>query len=91
MTWFVLNTDNIWYGQLMLLNTMSVKRDGKEEPVDTECAYVSLCYEIKTYYQAGTIRHIVMCNKMYKYQIRLTQVSLARVMDHQVLLLLNWD
>ena len=39
MAWFVLNTDNIWYGQLMLLHTMSVKRDGKEEPVDTECAW----------------------------------------------------
>ena len=27
--------------------TMSVKKDGKEEPVDMECAYVSFCYEIK--------------------------------------------
>jgi hypothetical protein len=45
--WFVLNTDNIWYGQLKLLFIMSVKIDGKEEPVDKECAYVSFCYEIK--------------------------------------------
>jgi hypothetical protein len=46
-TWFVLNTDNIWYGHLKLLFTTSVKIDGKEEPVDMECACVSFCYEIK--------------------------------------------
>jgi hypothetical protein len=44
---FVLNPDNIWHGRLMLLFSMSVKIDGKEGPVDTECTYISFCYEIK--------------------------------------------
>jgi hypothetical protein len=44
---FVLNLDNLWYGRLKLLFTMYVKTDGKEEPFDMECAYVSFCYEIK--------------------------------------------
>jgi len=44
---FELSLDNVWYGQLKLLFTMSVKIDGQEEPVDIECAYVSFCYEIK--------------------------------------------
>jgi hypothetical protein len=35
---FVLNPYNVWYGQLKLLFTMFVKKDGKEEPVDMECA-----------------------------------------------------
>ena len=44
---FVLNPDNVWYGRLKLLFTMSVKIDSQEEAVDIECAYVSFCYEIK--------------------------------------------
>ena len=44
---FVLSADNVWYGRLQLLFTMSVKTDGQEEPVDIVCAYVSFCYEIK--------------------------------------------
>ena len=43
----VLSPDNVWYGRLKLLFSMSVKIDGQEEPVDIECAYVSFCYEIE--------------------------------------------
>ena len=44
---FVLNPDNVWYGRLKLLFTISVQIDGQDEPVDLECAYVAFCYEIK--------------------------------------------
>ena len=44
---FVLGQDNVWYGRLKLLFSISVKIDGQNEPVDIECAYVSFCYEIK--------------------------------------------
>ena len=44
---FVLGPDNVWYGRLKLLFSISVKIDGQNEPVDIECAYVSFCYEIK--------------------------------------------
>ena len=44
---FVLSPDNVWYGRLKLLFTMSVNIDGQDEPVDIECAYVAFCYEIK--------------------------------------------
>jgi hypothetical protein len=44
---FVLSPDNVWYGRLKLLFTISVKIDGQDEPVDLECAYVAFCYEIK--------------------------------------------
>ena len=44
---FVLSADNVWYGRLKLLFTMSVKTGGQEEQFDIECAYVSFCYEIK--------------------------------------------
>ena len=44
---FVLSPDNVWYGRLKLLFTISVKIDGQDEPVDIECAFVSFCYEIK--------------------------------------------
>ena len=44
---FVLSPDNVWYGRLKLLFTMSVQIDGQEDPVDIECAYVAFCYEIK--------------------------------------------
>jgi hypothetical protein len=44
---FMLNPDNVWYGWLKLIFTMSVKIDDKEEPVDMECEYVIFCYEIK--------------------------------------------
>ena len=44
---FVLGQNNVWYGRLKLLFSISVKIDGQNEPVDIECAYVSSCYEIK--------------------------------------------
>jgi len=44
---FVLNPDNVWYGRLKLLFTISVQIDGQDEPVGLECAYVAFCYEIK--------------------------------------------
>jgi len=43
----VLNPDNVWYGRLKLLFTISVQMDGQDDPVDLECAYVAFCYEIK--------------------------------------------
>ena len=44
---FVLSPDNVWYGRLKLLFTLSVEIDDQDEPVDLKCAYVSFCYEIK--------------------------------------------
>jgi hypothetical protein len=44
---FVLSPDNVWYGRLKLLFSISVQVDGQDEPVDIECAYVAFCYEIK--------------------------------------------
>ena len=44
---FILSPDNVWYGRLKLLFTISVNIDGQDEPVEIQCAYVSFCYEIK--------------------------------------------
>ena len=44
---FVLSPDNVWYGRLKLLFTISVEIEGQDEPVNLECAYVAFCYEIK--------------------------------------------
>ena len=44
---FVLSPNNVWYGRLKLLFTISVKIDGQDEPVDLKCAFVSFRYEIK--------------------------------------------
>ena len=44
---FVLSADNVWYGRLKLLFKINVKVDGKDEPVEIECAYVAFCYDIK--------------------------------------------
>ena len=44
---FVLSPDNVWYGRLKLLFTLSVHIDEQVEPAELECAYVSFCYEIK--------------------------------------------
>ena len=44
---FVLNPDNVWFGRLKLLVTLSVQMDGQDDSVDLECAYVAFCYEIK--------------------------------------------
>ena len=44
---FVLGPDNVWYGRLKLLFSISVQVDGQDDPVDIECAFVAFCYEIK--------------------------------------------
>ena len=44
---FVLSLDNVWYGRLKLLFTLSVHIDGQAQPVEPECAYVLFFYEIK--------------------------------------------
>ena len=44
---FVLSADNVWYGRLKLLFSMSVTVDGQDAPVEIECAYVAFCYDIK--------------------------------------------
>ena len=44
---FNLSPDNVWYGRLKLLFSISVQVDGQSEPVEIECAYVSFCDEIK--------------------------------------------
>jgi len=44
---FVLSPDNVWYGRLKLLFRITVKVDGKDDPVDMDCAYISFCYDIK--------------------------------------------
>ena len=47
---FVPSPDNVWYGRLKHLFTLSVHIDEQAEPVELECAYVSFCYEIKLRY-----------------------------------------
>ena len=47
MTHVRLSPDNVWYGKLKLLFTISVEIDCQDEPVDLDCAYVAFCYEIK--------------------------------------------
>ena len=37
---FVLNPDNVWYGRLKLLFSISVKTDGSDEVKKIDCAYV---------------------------------------------------
>ena len=44
---FSLDPDNVWYGRLKLLFTLSVKIDGQDDPVRLECAYISFFYDIK--------------------------------------------
>ena len=44
---FVLSPENVWYGRLRLLFTISVQIDGQEEPIDLECAFISFLYDIK--------------------------------------------
>ena len=43
---FELGTDNVWYGRLILLFSMSVQSDVTEAPTKIDCAYVSFCYDI---------------------------------------------
>ncbi len=43
----VLDSDNVWYGRIKLLFSISVKSDVSEEVTKIDCAYVSFCYDIK--------------------------------------------
>ncbi len=43
----VLDPDNVWYGRIKLLFSISVKSDVSEEVTRIDCAYVSFCYDIK--------------------------------------------
>ena len=58
---FVLSPDNVWYGRLKLLFTISVEIDGQDEPVELQCAYVSFCYEIKLEL-SGVQKYIIIRN-----------------------------
>jgi hypothetical protein len=44
---FSLGPDNVWYGRLKLIFTLSVKIDGQDDPVQLECAYISFFYDIR--------------------------------------------
>jgi hypothetical protein len=44
---FVLEPDNVWYGRVKLLFSISVKSDLSEEVTKIDCAYISFCYDIK--------------------------------------------
>ena len=46
---FVLSPENVWYGKLSLIFTMSIQIDGQVDPVDlesrqVECAFISVLY-----------------------------------------------
>ena len=44
---FSLSPDNVWYGRLKLLFSLSVQIDGQDDPVQLECAYISFFYDIR--------------------------------------------
>ena len=39
---FSLGPDNVWYGRLKLIFTLSVKIDGQDDPVQLECGSVPI-------------------------------------------------
>ena len=90
---FVLSPDNVRYGRLKLLFTISVKIDGQEEAVDIECAYVSFCYEIKlepsefraTYQEAVSAQIQELKSRCRQYKIDFIPVDVAS--DFQQVLL----
>ena len=43
---YELAPDNVWYGRIKLLFSISVQSDVSDEPITIDCAYVSFCYEI---------------------------------------------
>ena len=43
----MLSPDNVWYGRLKLLFTLSVKIDGNEDPMDIKCAFISFFYDMR--------------------------------------------
>ena len=54
---FVLSPDNVWYGRSKLLFRITVQVDGKEDPVDVDCSFISFCYE-----KAGAVRYVPVVN-----------------------------
>ena len=56
---FDLTPDNVWYGRIKLLFSLSVQSDGSVEPIKIDCAYVSFCYEIQLE-PAGTHNQFVL-------------------------------
>ncbi len=44
---FVLEPDNVWYGRVKLLFSISVQSDLSEAVIKIDCAYISFCYDIK--------------------------------------------
>lgn len=44
---FVLAPDDVWYGRVKLLFSISLQSDVAEEVTKVDCAYVSFCYDIK--------------------------------------------
>ena len=44
---FVLEPDNVWYGSVKLLFSISVQSDLSEAVTKIDCAYISFCYDIK--------------------------------------------
>ena len=44
---FELTPDNVWYGRIKLLFSISVQSDVSVEITKIDCAYVSFCYEIE--------------------------------------------
>jgi hypothetical protein len=44
---FVLEPDNVWYGRVKLLFSISVQSDLSEAVTKIDCAYISFCYDIK--------------------------------------------
>ena len=47
VTKFELTPDNVWYGRIKLLFSISVQSDVSVEITKIDCAYVSFCYEIE--------------------------------------------
>ena len=47
VTKFDLTPDNVWYGRIKLLFSISVQSDVSVESTKIDCAYVSFCYEIE--------------------------------------------
>ena len=43
----VLSPENVWYGNLRLIFTISIQIDGQVDPVDLDCAFISVLYDIK--------------------------------------------
>ena len=44
---FELTPDNVWYGRIKLLFSISVQSDVSVESTKIDCAFVSFCYEIE--------------------------------------------